>query len=146
MTSLKALPLALLVSLSTPAFSADLQKDVQRSVQQMEQRWNAGDHQAVAAVFGSDARLAGEGVPQSIHGKPEVAKTVQDLVKQSPKIRIEIKEYKATGGGSAYTWLLWHILPTKAEEKAVTMRSLTVWSRQADGLKIRSDSFSVGDF
>jgi ketosteroid isomerase-like protein len=138
--------LGLLMAVGAPAFGANLQQDVQHSLQQLEQRWNAGDHHGVAAFFGAQARLAGEGAPKSVHGKAALDKNMQELVQQAPKIRIELKEYRATSGSSAYTWLLWHIQPTKADEKPMTMRSLTVWSRQADGLKIRSDSYSVGDF
>ena len=138
--------LGLLMAIGTPAFGASLQQDVQRSLQQLEQRWNAGDHQGVAAFFGAQARLAGEGTPKSIQGKAALDKSMQELVQQAPKIRIELKEYQATSGSSAYTWLLWHIEPAKADEKPTTMRSLTVWSRKADGLKIRSDSYSLGEF
>jgi ketosteroid isomerase-like protein len=145
MNELQVLPLALLMSLGAPAFAADLQKDVQRALQQMEQRWNAGDHKAVASYFGADARLSGEGAPQSTTGKAALDKSVQDLVEHAPRIRIELKEYKATGNSSAYTWLLWHIAPAKAGDKPVVMRSLTVWSRHADGLKIRSDHYSAGE-
>ncbi len=115
-----------LAAVGAQADDAGLDKVIAERLSVLENAWEKGDAKTIATqVWGSDAVIHGEGqqavvdTPEAVHG------TIEHLLADTRKVKLDVHSIRRLGPDSALTWVTWQVTP-KAEGKPFAVRSLFV--------------------
>lgn len=110
----------------------------------LEKAWEKGDAKTIATqVWGRDAVIHGEGQKALVNTPEGVLGTVEHLLADTRKVKLDVHSIRRLGPDAALSWVTWHVTP-KAEDKPFEVRSLFVWTKGKDGWRIRADMYSMG--
>lgn len=134
-----------LLSISAGAAGNAAERAIRERLAALEQAWEKGDAAFVAGqVYGADAVIQGEGQKETVQGAAGVLDVVSHLMADSARVKLDIHSIRRLGPTAAHSWVVWHVTPKAAGEKAFDVRALFVWTRGPEGWRIRADMYSMG--
>jgi hypothetical protein len=127
------------------AEEGSIEKALDERIAALESAWTRGDAKYVATqVYGSDARIHGEGQNEFVRTPEGVNAVIEHLISGSKSVKVDIHSITPLGENAATSWVTWHVTPKSASEKPFDVRALFVWTKGKEGWRIRDDMYSFG--
>lgn len=137
------------VSISTASAAKTEGGAVERAIRErigvLEKLWAKGDAAGIAReVYGKDVIIQGEGQAETINTAAAAEAVIRHLVADSSGVKLDIYNVRPLAEDAALSWVTWNVTPKAAGEKPFKVKALFVWSKGADGWRIRADMYVMG--
>ena len=114
-----------------------IEQEVRKRTVHLELAWNQGDHQAVAQLFGPDARMVTCRL-RVLQGQEAIHDWVRRVMGSHPVILLQSVEHIDRAPSSTSTRIDWQCPPRAQGAGLVMSTSLLMWMRMAGGFRIRT--------